>query len=179
MSKKLVIFIFLGLIVSIALAFFSNSYKNNKVDALSVAKSNNENDHVAIKNLSKQQLDNSGLLNKIEKDPEGIAQRAKERVQKFVDEVKEGNTLKDNKQDAYYKQHFKKNYATEDIIQNEEVKQMTIPDKYDVYINTSRGHYMQFMVKDATKKEPKRYFTVNYNNSTNKVEGIKEFDVRS
>jgi hypothetical protein len=56
---------------------------------------------------------------------------------------------------------------------------MTLPKNYDVYINTSRGHYIQFMVKDADKNKPKKLFTINYNNSTKQIEGIKEYDVRS
>lgn len=178
MSKKLLVFIIFCFIISIALTFTSISYKNNKVDVLNAAKSNNENNHIAIKTLNQEQIDKRGLLNKIEENPDDIAEDAKSKVDKFISKLKEANALKDDKQDAYYKQHFK-NYTTDEVMNSEEVKEMTIPDKYDVYINTSRGHYIQFLVKDKNKKKPKKYIVINYNNSTDNVEGIIEYDVRS
>ena len=70
MSKKLLVFIIFCFIISIALTFISISYKNNKVDVLNAAKSNNENNHIAIKTLNQEQIDKRGLLNKIEENPD-------------------------------------------------------------------------------------------------------------
>lgn len=178
MSKKLILFIVPIFIISIVLAFLSTSYKNNKVDNLANAKSNRTSNYYAIKDLNQEELNNSGLLHKIKNNPDDIAKDADTRVRKFVDVLVDSKDIKANKKDVYFENHLK-NYATENIITNEEIKDMTLPKNYDVYINTSRGHYIQFMVKDADKNKPKKLFTINYNNSTKQIEGIKEYDVRS
>ncbi|PTH39447.1 hypothetical protein [Staphylococcus capitis] len=178
MSKKIILFIVPIFILSIVLAFLSTSYKNNKIDTLANAKSNRTSNYYALKDLNQEELDNSGLLYKIKSSPDDVAKDADTRVRDFVDVLIESKDMKADKKDAYFDSHLK-NYTTENIITNEEIKDMTLPKHYDVYINTSRGHYIQFMVKDADNNKPKKYFTIDYNNSTNKVEGIKEYDVRS
>lgn len=178
MSKKLLLFISISFIISIILVFLSFSFKNNKVESLNVAKSNEKSNHLAIKSLSDEELDNRGLLNKIEKNPDDVASKANDRVEKFVSELKEGNSMNDKQQETFYKQHLEQ-YTTKEVIQNEELKNIKIPKDYEMYINTSRGHYIQFLIQDDTKKKPSKYLTIAYNNSTNNIEKVTEYDVRS
>lgn len=178
MSKKLISLLIFVFIFSILLIFLSTSYKNHKVDSLNIAKNNMNNNHTSIKTLTQDEIDNRGFLNELKSNPDGIAQNGKDRVDKFIKEIKKAQDKKDEQKASYYQQHLD-NYATKTVIQSNELKRMTIPKKYDLYINTSRGHYMQFMVKDTTTKKPSKYLTINYNNTTHQIENISEYEVRS
>ncbi|HEA3944444.1 hypothetical protein QI425_12965 [Staphylococcus aureus] len=178
MLKKTMFPLMLLFIFSMVIFFLSLSYKENKINILDNAKIDYKNNQLAITSLKEQQIDNEGFLNELKNHPDEIVKNSKKRVEHFVKVLKEGQDKNTDEKTSYFQTHLN-NHATKTIIQNDELKNITIPKNYDLFINTSRGHYIQFMLKDRSKEDSTTYYTITYNNSTHKVENIIEYHVNS
>lgn len=172
--NMLIIFVFL---VMVFICIGSFSYKNSKISEMNSAKTNLSQNEMAIKTLKEEQQDNQGLLAKVEDNPNDIAKKAKDDVQKFLDRVQSYQAKSDSEKDELFKLNLK-TMATSNIISSDDLKNIKIPKNYNLYVNTSRGKYTSVLVKDADTKKATRYFNINYNNTTNKIEAIKEFNIR-
>lgn len=180
MLKKFMTIIIVVFLLSLIFALFSNSYKNNKATSLDIEKKNYTNNKVAIKTLNKEKADSRGYLNEVQKNPDEVATKAQKDVSQFVEYIKEEQGKNDTQKAAFFKSRLS-NIATDQLIQNEALTTIKIPKKHEIYVGTSRGHYIEFLVKNTDKQKDKdiKYLKVDYNNKTHLVESITEYEVRS
>ncbi|WP_341775922.1 hypothetical protein [Staphylococcus hyicus] len=175
--KKLNMLIIFMFFIMVLVCIGSFTYKNNSISELNAAKTNLSQNEMAIKSLKSEQQDNQGLLARVEESPNDVANKAKKDVKSFLDRLQSYQGKSDSEKDKLFNLNLK-TMTTQNIIINDDLKNIKIPKNYNLYVNTSRGKYTSVLVKDADTKKASRYFNINYNNSTNKIEAIKEFNIR-
>ncbi|PTJ36436.1 hypothetical protein [Staphylococcus simulans] len=178
MLKKFITIIIIVFLLSLIFALFSSSYKHNKTSSLDIEKKNYINNKDSIKALNQEEIDNRGYLNEVQKNPDEVANKAKSDVSQFIEYIKEAQEKKDTQKLAFFKSRLA-NLATDQLIQSNELRAIKIPKKHETYVGTSRGHYIDFLVKNTDKEKNTKYLKVEYNNKTHLVESITEYEVRS
>ncbi|EHT3670513.1 hypothetical protein KXP69_002284 [Staphylococcus pseudintermedius] len=178
--KKPILFIIVIFLFSVLFALTTMSYMNKTTESLDIEKKNYTNNKAAIKTLNQEKADSRGYLNEVQKNPDEVATKAHKDVSQFVEYIKEAQGKNDTQKAAFFKNRLS-NIATDQLIQNEALTAIKIPKKHEIYVGTSRGHYIEFLVKNTDKQKDKdiKYLKVDYNNKTHLVESITEYEVRS
>ncbi|MCD8845165.1 hypothetical protein [Staphylococcus gallinarum] len=177
MAKKwfyisLVVFIIMVVVLIVTTNILKRETESAEDEKLTYEQNKN-----TIKSLNKEHSEKRAYIAEVENNPNEVAKQAKSDVDKFVEILKDNENKTDDEKQNVYKSELK-NIATKDIINNDDLTNLNIPDDYETYISTSRGESIQVLVKDKAK-QPNRYISVNYNPSTNKVENIIEYKVRN
>lgn len=178
MSRKSMIALILLTIVSLIIFTLCYSHKQNKKEDAQAQQSELINNKAQIKTMEKEQSDNTSLINKIESNPNKIATDAEAKVKKFVDRLQKVQKKTDQEKQKVYDQQLK-SLTTKTLRQNDNLKDIYIPKKYESFVSTSRGHAVYILIKDKEHKHPNSYYNIKFNNATNKVESINEYQVRN
>ncbi|OOV39574.1 hypothetical protein BS756_00895 [Staphylococcus sp. MB371] len=174
MTKKLLVLLSILLAISIVVFMIAYSYYKQE---LSSAKSNESSYKVTIdniKNAKNTEKSNRVLINKVDTDPNKLANEANEKALKVIDVLKQSSEKSDEEKQKIYQVKLE-NDITDEMMKNPDLASIVVPDKYDVQVATSRGHSIEVLLTSNTS----RYLKLNYNTATNKIDHITEYSVQS
>src|SRR5699024_9667179 len=165
--------IFFGLSLVIFIA--SKSFVNGKTEALDVEKTNYQNLKESIKTLKEEEMKNRNLINKTKKDTNILGIEAKKNSEEFLNKLnKFQNQADEDKQENYPK--IFKHLATSNVYKDEELYNIEVPEKYELYIGTSSASNIEVLVKN--KEKNKYYITLTYNTFNKKITSIEQQETR-
>lgn len=169
MKKRHILGIILAFILSIVCFFIAFTYQNQKETEMDKSKQVYAETKDSIANLDRQNQQNSVLIDKINNDPSQIAKEAIDASKKFV-KVIEDNDKKSNsdKQEIY--QSELNDFVSDDVIENDGLTSISIPDDYDIDVATYRGDQVPVLVSGKDN-----YIVINYNSYNEEIMNITEY----
>lgn len=180
MSKKLSIILMCIAGVLILIYVFIGSYETNQEN-----KYNSEKDRYAttkdgISSLKHDEQVNNVIISKIEDDPSKILKDAIETADRFVKNVKKSNKGTDKERYDNYQKYLKP-YTTSNIINNENLLKVRIPDDYKLYPGTEKGRIVKVLLAENSKdlSSTSHYTEISVDTINDQVTGYKEYNVRS
>lgn len=175
MSKKVLITIGLVFALSVVIFIVTKSYYNSQIEAEDIEKANYEQYKNNIKQLKHDEKLNRAVISKSKENPNILADEAKETSNNLLKKlIKYQNFSDKDKENAY--ENGLDNITTSELYEDENLKDITIPEKYDLFIGTSRGSNIQVLVKAEDKE--KDYITLSYNTSEKKITSVNKHEVR-
>lgn len=175
MNKKIFFFICIFFGLSLVIFIVSKSFVNGKTEALDVEKTNYQNLKGSIKTLKEEEMMNRNLINKTQKDPNILGVEAKKNSEEFLNKLnKFQNQADEDKQENYPK--IFKHLATSNVYKDEELYNVEVPEKYELYIGTSRASNIEVLVKN--KEKGNYYLILSYNTANKKITSIEQQETR-
>lgn len=175
MYKKLFYSILAFFVLCLVLFIASKSYINGKNEALNVEKSNYLHSKSNIKSLKKEELLNRNLINKTQKDPNILGVEAKATSKEFLDKLSKFQNQADSDKEKNFKNIFK-HLTTSNVYEDDEVFNIEVPEKFELFIGTSRGSNIEVLAKNKDKQN--QYLILSYNTADKKITSIKQQETR-
>ncbi|MCE5131867.1 hypothetical protein KJB62_10740 [Staphylococcus saprophyticus] len=175
MNKKVLITICLIFVLSVVIFISTKSFYNSQNEALDIEKSNYEQYKTNIKQLKDEEKLNRAVISKSKDNPNILGEEAKDTSKKLLDKLIKYQNYSDDKKTNAYKNSLD-NVATSDLYEDGELKNIIVPEKYEMFIGTSRGSNIEVLVK--SKENEKDYITLEYDSAEQKISSIKKHETR-
>lgn len=169
MKKRFIISILLTFIISIVCFFFAFTYQNQKETEFDRGKDVQAETKESIANLENQKQQNSVLIDKIENDPSKIAKEAIDVSKRFISVI-DDNDKKSNEDKQRIFQEDLDDFVSDEVIENEDLTSLSIPDDYNIDVATYRGDQVPVLISGNGK-----YIVINYNSYNEEIMNITEY----
>lgn len=180
MSKKLSIILMCIAGLLILVYVFIGSYETNQENKYDTEKDRYTSTKDGISGLKHDKEVNNAIINKVEDDPSEISKDAIQTADHFVKNVKKSNVGTDDERFDNYEKYLKP-YTTSDIINNDKLLKVRIPDNYKLYPGTEKGRIVKVLLAENAKNlsSTSHYTEISVDTIDHEVTGYKEYNVRS
>lgn len=180
MSKKLSIILMCIAGVLILIYIFIGSYETNQENKYNDEKDRYESTKDGISSLKHDKQVNNTIINKVESDPSKISKDALETADHFVKNVQKSNKGTDKERHDNYQKYLKP-YTTSNIIDDDKLLKVRIPDNYKLYPGTEKGRIVKVLLAENSKdlSSTSHYTEISVDTIDHQVTGYKEYNVRS
>lgn len=169
MKKRYIIIIILCFVASLAFLIITMGYNNAQSKKADDFKTTNKELESRIASSKQSKLQNSVLINKIDKDPNQLAKDAKKQAKQFVDVINKNKGKADKDKHQAYKSELK-SIASEDIRNSDDLTSIAIPKDYDMDVSTQRGDSVPVLISSND-----RYIVIGYDAYAEEITSIKEY----
>lgn len=169
MKKRYIIIIILCFVASLAFLIITVGYNNAQSKKADELKSSNKALQSRIETSKQSKLQNSVLINKIDKDPNQLAKDAKKQAEQFVDVVNKNKGKADKDKQAAYKTQLEP-IMSEDVRNSSDLTSIDIPKDYDMDVSTQRGDSVPVLISSND-----RYIVVGYDAYAEEITSVKEY----
>lgn len=156
LSKFLTIVFGILALISIIVYVFLGSRMNQTNDRAEEEKSLYESTKSDIEEMRAKSKRNRVVISKAENNHENVSETALNTVDGFLKQVKKANVGTDEERAENYQKSLK-SYASSDVLSNEDILHLKVPDNYKLYPGTSKSGSIQVLMAFDNKDKNDTY----------------------